>query len=460
MADLATELIRTVSRAFYGTEHTLVIDALFRHSTLQDTDLAHVLGIQVKPLRKTCGRLREDGLIAVQSRAERRTDGSGSYYGGASQQGKERLTNRDWYYINYHRAIDSIKFRLHRLSKHIESQGASTTEKKDLRCLTKGCGRSYTELEAMDNLDPSTGTFLCAKCGAALDPVDEEERANENESMKRMNQQFAKLVELMQKIDATTVPENDFETALSKQLPIEKTDAHPGSRTEIVDVPNRNLQSTKGLEIKPEKIAVELKDDEDVKRENAAAEARAKREREAKQNTLPEWISKSTISGDITAVGAKEEKQRLEREAHTGGLSKDDEDDKKVIKGDSNDMDAMWKELEALQRKEAELRKAEEDEEDDDDDDDEGEFEDVEGIAAVIGAPPGIYNGVRSPNGANTPANLESSNATDDEREPKRPKVSASSSGSALPNGNKTPAQDTPAASDADDDDELEFENV
>ncbi|EMF10527.1 uncharacterized protein SEPMUDRAFT_150608 [Sphaerulina musiva SO2202] len=451
MADLATELIRTVSRAFYTTEHILIIDALMLHSTLQDSDLAHVLGTQVKPLRKTCGRLREDGLISVQSRAERRTDGTGGYYGGAPQQGKERLTHRDWYYINYHRAIDSIKFRMYKLSKHIESQGASTTEKKDLKCLTRGCGRAYTELEAMDSLDMATGDFLCAKCGAALEPVDEEERANENESMKRMNQQFAKLVELMQKIDAAAVPENDFETALSKQKPIEKADSHPGTRTEIVDVPNRNLQSTKGLEVKPEKIAVELKDDEDVKRESAAADARARKEKEARQNALPEWISKSTISGDITAVGAKEERQRLEREAHTGVLTHEEEEEKKAVKGDDDVMAAYWKELELAQKKEAELQK----EEDEEDDDEEDEFEDVEGIAGTPNTANGAANGLAgtSTNGANTPANQESSNATDDERETKRAKM-------ALPNGDKTPAQDTPAASDADDDDELEFENV
>ncbi|KAI5362221.1 Putative transcription initiation factor IIE subunit alpha, Zinc finger, RING/FYVE/PHD-type [Septoria linicola] len=454
MANLATELIRTVSRAFYGTEHILVVDALMMHSTLQDSDLAHVLGTQVKPLRKTCGRLREDGLISVQARGERRTDGSGGYYGGAPQPGKERLTTRDWYYINYHRAIDSIKFRLHKLSKHIESQGASTTEKKDLKCLTKGCERSYTELEAMDNIDMSTGSFLCMKCGAPLEPVDEEERANENESMKRMNQQFAKLVELMQKIDATSVPENDFEAALSKYKPIEKTDAHPGTRTEIVDVPNRNLQSTKGLEIKPEKIAVELKDDEDVKRENAEADARAKKEREARQNALPEWISKSTISGDITAVGAKEERQRLEREAHTGGLTQDEEEEKKAVKGDDDVMAAYWKELELAQQKEAQLAKEEDDE---DEEDEEDEFEDVEGVASTTAAI-GATNGTAgtSTNGANTPANLESSNATDDERPVKRAKVADASNG----HGGGTPAQDTPAASDADDDDELEFENV
>ncbi|EME84828.1 uncharacterized protein MYCFIDRAFT_153016 [Pseudocercospora fijiensis CIRAD86] len=450
MADLAQSLIRTVARGFYHTDHILVIDALTRHSTLQDSDLALVLGTQVKPLRKTCGRLKEDGLISVQSRAERRTDGSSSFYGGAPQQGKERLTNRDWYYINYHRAIDCIKYRMHKLSKHIESQGAPTTEKKDLKCLTPNCGGSYTELEVMDLQDFMTGEFPCPRCKHILQPVEPEERANENENMKRLNVELEKLLSLMQKIDAANVPENDFETALANQKPIHRSDANPGARTEIVDQPNRNLQSVKGLALQPEKIAVQMQDDEDVKRENAAAEARARKEKEAKQNALPEWISKSTIDGSTTAVGAKEEKQRAERDANSAVFKDEDTEEKKVVGADKDIMDQYWEELKKQQAEEAQQNK-EEDEEDEDDDED--EFEDVDVSGGGNTPANGAANGTAATSGMNTPMNADSSNATDDERDTKRVKFEPSS----LSNGR--PAEDTPAASDADDD-EMEFEDV
>lgn len=144
MADLATLLLRTVARAFYTTEHVLVIDALIRHSTLPDTDLAYVLSMQPKSLRKLCGRLKEDGLLSVQTRAERKTDGSQAFFGSAAGAGKERVSYKDWYYLNFHRAIDSIKYRMYRLNKHVESLGAPTTEKKDLAC--PRCKAQYTEL--------------------------------------------------------------------------------------------------------------------------------------------------------------------------------------------------------------------------------------------------------------------------------------------------------------------------
>lgn len=449
MADLATDLLRMTARAFYSTDHILVIDALIRHSTLPDFDLAHVLGMQVKYLRKVCGKLKEDGLLSVHSRGERRADGSGGFYGSGAQQGKERVVHRDWFYLNYHRAIDSLKFRLHKLNKFVESQGSSVTEKKDWVC--NQCGNKWTDLEAMDRIDMETGNFLCNRCGAILVPSDETEQSNDNESMKRLNQEISKLLSLMQQIDSTDVPENDFEMALSKQKPIERSQDHPAGRTEVVDLPNGNLQSTKGLDIKPEKIAVQVQDDEDVKRENAASEAAAKREKEARQNALPDWISKSTVSGEITAVGAKEERLRLEREAHAAVVKDDDGEEKKPVADNEDVMAAYWEEYARAQEKEAaEARAAEEEEEDDDEDDDDVDFEDID----ITG-------------GNNTPAlssggNVDSSNANDDERDSKRVKLNGSQPGAvvssfALANGES--AADTPAASDEDEED-LEFEEV
>lgn len=84
--DLANTLIRTVVRTFYETRHILVVDALFIHSvyvlgshgliskrtntdcyrdSLHAEDLAFLLGMQQKDLRKLCAKLREDRLIAV-----------------------------------------------------------------------------------------------------------------------------------------------------------------------------------------------------------------------------------------------------------------------------------------------------------------------------------------------------------------------------------------------------------
>lgn len=465
MADLPAHLLRLVARCFYPVDHILVVEALLNHSTLSDNDLAHVLGYSnnTKVLRRLCGRLKEDGLLSVQQRTERRTDGSGGAFydakAGADGKGgmKERVSHRDWYYLNYHHAIDSIKFRMHKANKYVESLGAPTTEKKDLSCPT--CKSQYTELEAMDSLNMTTGEFMCKKCYTVLDTVDPEERASENETTKKFNQQMDSIQKLLMQIDASTVPENTFEEALAKQKPIARTDANPASRTEIIDNPNRNLQSTKGLALKPETIAVSVQDDETVKQEEKAAEARARREKEARQNALPEWISKSTITGDVTAVGAKEARERAARELHLGGdlAPGNGLEEKKAVGGDEEVMNAYWAELAQQQKEMAEKQAV--DEEDDEDDEDDDEFEDVDVTPAV--------NGVKRPHSSDGPTGL---NLTDADRDAKRAKPNGAASTNGLTASNpalsslaavSTPVPEgTPAASDEDEDEDLEFENV
>ncbi|KAF2766582.1 hypothetical protein EJ03DRAFT_329960 [Teratosphaeria nubilosa] len=464
MAQLATDLLRTVARAFYQTEQVLVLEALIIHSTLSDKDLGHLLGMNNKSLHKVCGRLREDDLISVQIRSERRADGTGSYLqpsvNGAAP--KERFTNSQWYYINYHRAIDSIKYRMHKLNKYVESLGAPTSEKKDLHC--PRCKAQWTELEVMDNIDMDTGSFLCGRCQFPLNAVEEDEGA-ENEMMKRLNVELDGVLSLMRKIDQSQVPENSWDDALKNYKPIHRSEAHQGPKVEVLDLPKNNLQSSRGLEIKPEKIAVTLQNDEDVKRANKEAEEQAKREKEARQNALPDWIAKSTVTGDITAVGAKEERERRAREAHAGDAVKaEDEGEKKpAVGGDEDVMAQYWAELEKSS-KQQEAADAAEEEEEEEGDDDEDEFKDV-GISSS--AHPASTNGANG-TGANTPQ-MESSNATDDERDQKRVKLETTSGGTDVRHANgevvldgvsEKVAQDTPAASDEDDDDELEFENI
>ena len=445
--DSAKTLLRIIARAFYTTEHILIIDALCLHSTLTDSDLAHVLGMQTKALRRICGKLKEDGLISVHSRGEKKEGAPPSMYGAnGSQAPKERLFFRDWYYLDFHRAIDSVKYRLWKLSRHIESLGAPTTEKKDLIC--PRCKSSYTELEVMDNIGDEG--FYCHRCGHVLEAAEENEGPSENESMKRMNDQLAKIVGLMRQIDSTNVPENDFDTALSHALPINRTEANPGPKTLPVDDVKPTLASSKGLALAPEKVSVNVSED-GVKQEEKS-ELQARREREARQNMLPDWISKSTVNGAITAVGAKEAAQRYERESHMGGAKPDDDVEDKKSKDiiDNAVMDEYWKELKAAQ--ERERQEAVDDEEDDDEDED--DFEDV-GVSQTNKVE--TNSGVTKAASAPTPSTsgMQSSNATDDEREVKRVRlvepVKTETVTASAGDSNKA---------DSDEDEEFEFEDV
>ncbi|GAB7355190.1 hypothetical protein MBLNU459_g5747t1 [Dothideomycetes sp. NU459] len=446
MADLATQLIRTTVRAFYPTnpEYTLVVDALVVHGTLSDNDLASILGMQTKQLRRICGKLKEDGLLDVHARGEKKDSTFTSSQ--AHHAFKERVFYRDWYYLNHWKSIDSVKYKLWRLSRHIESLGAPTTEKKDLVC--PQCKSSYTELETLDNIDMQ-GNFLCHRCGHILDSADDDQGQNENESMKKLNVQLSHIVGLMRKIDSTNVPEHDFDMSLAHSLPIARSDYNP-ARQGITHVEDKaGLESSKGLQLAPETIEASVLEDSDIPKVDPN-EAALKREQEAQQNALPSWISKSTISGDITRVGAKEQAERAARDAHHAGLALNDTagDEKKVRDGDSAVMDEYWKALKAEQERE----RLEQEAEDEDDDEDDDEFEDVD-VGIVAANPP--------PAAATPNSGMVSSTATDDEdaaRTAKKVKFETSQSNGTINAPLAASAEDTKDA--VSDEDDLDFEDV
>lgn len=443
--DLAKTLLRTMARAFYTTEHILIVDALCLHSTLTDVDLAHILGMQVKALRRLCGKLKEDGMISAHARAEKK-EGAPPMYGSQTSNGqpKERIYYRDWYYLNFHHAIDSIKYRLYRLSKHIESQGAPTTERKDLIC--PRCKSTYTELEVIDNIGDEG--FYCHRCSHLLDTQEEADGPAENENMKRMNDQLGKIVALMQQIDSSKVPENDFDTAFSYRLEIKRPDTHQGPKFEAVEERKAQLASSKGLAMAPEKISVSVGDETTETAEEAAAR-KERKEKEAKQNMLPEWISRSTINGAITAVGAKEDAQQQERNRHLGERNDDVDDGPKKEIVDDQVMDDYWKMLKAEQERE---RQEAADEEEDEDDDDEFEDVDVSGSQLSASAANGKAAAIATPS-----TGLQSSNATDDEgdrRDVKKVKIEEPA-----PAATSTKGADSKAA-ESDEDEGMEFEDV
>lgn len=448
--DLAKNLIRMTVRAFYSTEHVLVVDALAIHSTLPDTDLATALGMPRGQLRKLCGTLKADGLVSSQIRGEKK---EGAPPVNPTKDGqpvlfkdRERLQTREWYYLNFHHAIDCLKYRMHKLSRHIEAIGAPTTEKKGRSC--PRCKSSYNELEVMDNIS-AMGEFLCHKCQHVLDEVDEAD-LGENESMKRLNDQLSRMVDMMRQIDSTDVPENDFEAALSHHVPITRGDWNPAAKREIVDF-KPSLANSKGLALAPEEITVTVLEDGDDSK-ITAEEAARKRAEEAKQNSLPAWIAGSTITGELTAIGYKEAAERAARDAHASALHLDDgSEEKKVNNDDDGVMDDYWAALKAEQEREKQ-EAAEEDDEEEDDDDDEDDFEDVVVGDSSAKADSSLH---RPSISGSTPVTL-SSTATDDEGPAAKRVKSDISQQVAV----SAPEGTQESKNGESDEDELEFEDV
>ncbi|KAI9880220.1 MAG: hypothetical protein M1830_004806 [Pleopsidium flavum] len=358
--DLAKTLIRTVVRAYYETKHVLVIDALMIHSALHNDDLALLLGMQQKDLRKLCGKLREDRLLAVHSRQETR-------------EGMQRPISKDYYYIDFHSTIDSIKYRIYRITQKVKEMYKPSEEKKDYFC--PRCSARWTQLEVLDNVGPLG--FLCHRCNGVLER-DEESAGDKggHEKQSRLMSQLEGMLKLLQQIDSEIIPNNDFETAFSHSIPVQRNHfVNPVRATVPVDSGRGPPTSVKGLtQTTTPQLEISLTTSSEKTAADQAAEAQRKATIAA-QNVLPVWHTNSTVTGETTTIGAKEASIKRERDNNSGaaGLLKEENDEKKEGSVLNDELAAYYQQME-----EEKAREAKEDESSGADGDEENdEFEDV-----------------------------------------------------------------------------------
>ncbi|KAI9749333.1 MAG: hypothetical protein M1815_002583 [Lichina confinis] len=369
--DLAKSLIRSVVRAFYETKHILIVDALLVHSALRDDDLAHLLGLQTKELRKLCAKLEEHRLLAVHNRQETR-------------EGMQRPISRTYYYIGFRQTIDAIKFRIYRVTKEVESLIRPTDERKDYFC--PRCKSRWTQLEVLDYIGPEG--FYCHKCDGPLDRDDETigDRGG-HEMQSKLMKQLEPLLVLLPRIDGVVIPDNTFDIAYNARLPVQRNQLiNPIATTVPIGSASDGLPTVvKGTQVAVQRIEVDVTSTEEKSAAQQAAEAERKA-RVAEQNALPVWHTTSTVTGEHTTLGAKEQAAKRERDALIA-LGVEEDEDKKAAEAEVNDDVAeYYAQLARDQQKAKEAEEASDDEdEEDDDDDDEGEFEDV-GTPALGGS--------------------------------------------------------------------------
>ncbi|KAL1955097.1 hypothetical protein VTO42DRAFT_9031 [Malbranchea cinnamomea] len=443
--DLARTLIRIVARAFYETRHILVIDALFIHSVLHAEDLAHLLGMQQKDLRKLCGRLREDRLLAVHSRPEIR-------------EGQTRPVNREYYYIPLHPVIDAIKYRVSRLTSTIKTQYTPSVERKEFFC--PRCKSEWTQLEVLSHVGPEG--FECQKCGEVLLPSDEVEGGagadrSGHEKNSRLMAQLDPILKLLKQIDSVEIPPNDFETAWDHKVDVVRNKYTNPTKPGVVV---NKQPAVRGIsKTDASTLEVSLTSSAEKTAEEQAREAARKAALE-KQNALPIWHTQSTVKPDAGNLQPAKVEPAVKEKVPAVDIKPEIKEEQRP---DTEDLDdkvaAYYAEMEREKEREAREEEEEEEEESsDEEDEDEDEFEDV-GVTPNGSGTPQIDTAIKSP--AMTNGSFKRELETD--------------SGSSAPQTNVgtpiTPADEGPAAKkvkiednikkeeDSDEEDE-EFEDV
>ena len=256
-------------------------------------------------------------------------------------------------------------------------------ERKDYHC--PRCKANWTQIEVLDKFGPEG--FECHRCGGVLER--DERAAGEatgHEKHSKLMSQLSTLLKLLQQIDEEDIPRNDFESAFAVAVPIQRDEQVNPSRAMVpVNAVKAKPTTVKGVTQAAAPLGIDLT----TASERTAAEQEAEAKRKAAiaaQNKLPEWISNSTVNGDMSAVGIQEQQRRLSN-AQTG-VAKADEDEK-TDAAELNDEVAAYYAQMAKEDAMAAEKSAESD--DDDEDEDEDEFEDV----AVDGATPSSFTSTR-----------------------------------------------------------------
>ncbi|KAJ0278456.1 hypothetical protein CBS470a_009781 [Colletotrichum nupharicola] len=322
--DLAKTLVKSVMRAFYETRHILIIDALIIHSAY--------------------------------TRLEYREDPK-------NPEAKPRPVNRTYYYIDYRQTIDAIKWRVYTVDKQIQGTTVPASERKEYFC--GRCKAEWTQMEVLDNVGPEG--FVCHRCGSSL-THDLERNSTGHEQSTRLNNQFKFITELLPRIDEMVVPDNTFDIAISKALPV----VRDASYQTVTTIPVSSLQPTavKGLDnVGPKSMSVSISTTDGPSEAEKAAE-KARKEKIAQQNALPSWMSNSTVTGEsFTANAGPTPAAKVEEVDSKEALAKSGDNQEHA------ELDDYFARLKAEQAAEAARALAEEGS--DDDEEEEDAFEDV-----------------------------------------------------------------------------------
>lgn len=147
------QLARLVVRGFYAIEDALIVDMLIRNPCMKEADICDLLRFDVRTFRAKIATLRNDKFIQV--RLKMHTD----------LEGKTHKVN--YYYINYKTFVNVVKYKLHMMSKRLETEERDSTSRASFKCT--GCYKTFTDLEADQLFDPTTLEFRCTFCSSFVE---------------------------------------------------------------------------------------------------------------------------------------------------------------------------------------------------------------------------------------------------------------------------------------------------
>lgn len=326
-AELATirRLAQVVARVFYDDRHIVLVDQLIGITVLPADVLAHRLGIQVKELAAMASKLVEDKLLCNFRRNEIKDNIA------------SRTFQRTYYYLDYKLFLDVTKWRMMTIRKQIDMRLRNELDNKGYVC--PRCKKSFSTLEVAHLLDMFRNIFVCDTPGCNTELVDNEEADDvkrSKDSLMRFNEQLSNILNGLRASEGIALPPLDIASWLTKHAASQPWYASQSDDQGLATASSTLVNGVPALQV-------------DLSSNDPAAEAARRlakqksEDEQRKQNALPAWHLASTVSGEQTSLGRRQE--RLHTSSGTYVEDKKEDDD-----ADDDDYYAQYASLQSAEQ--------------------------------------------------------------------------------------------------------------
>lgn len=310
-AELGTirRLAQVVARVFYDDRHIVLMDQLIGITVLPADVLAHRLGIQVKELAAMAAKLVEDKLVCNFRRNEIKDNIT------------SRTFQRTYYYLDYKLFLDVTKWRMMTIRKQIDMRLRNELDNKGYVC--PRCKKSFSTLEVAHLLDMFRNIFVCDTPGCNTELVDNEEADDvkkSKDSLMRFNEQLSNILNSLRATEGIALPPVDIAAWLAKHGASQPWYASQSDNDGLSISSSTLVNGVPALQV-------------DLASNDPAAEAARRlakqraEDEQRKQNALPAWHLASTVSGEQTSLGRRQERLQTSSGTYVEDKKEDDEAD-------------------------------------------------------------------------------------------------------------------------------------
>lgn len=189
-------LVKMVMRGFYSIEHVLIMDILIRKPCMKDDDIESLLRFDKKQIRSITNQLKNEKMLKSKLRMETGPDG--------------KMAKQNYHYINYQSFVNVVKYKLDHMRRKIETEERDISHRSSFICTE--CKKTYTDLEADQLYDMTSGEFKCTYCYSL---VEEDPsvlpKADSRLIMAKFNETMEPLYILLKEVEDIILPSDILE---------------------------------------------------------------------------------------------------------------------------------------------------------------------------------------------------------------------------------------------------------